>query len=358
LKGINQGSQPKWLGGKYVAILRAGLLGRILSRRGTMSTVTEDDVVWAYRTFLGREPENETVVKNGAAAGLDWRSLVISFLSSSEYRNNAVSALSPIFNSLHNVLDIEVQVEESALAELMAHISKVWSRYGVVDPYWSVLTNAKYRKSSISDVDIAEFHATGALTVDFFEENCRQSGVTCNPEWSICDFGCGLGRVGEHFARRYGTYCGIDISANHLAQAQSYFADITASGIRLGRSKFLLLEEFLTDSSIQYDVFFSFIVLQHNPPPLIHHLLSVCLSRVRSGGLAFFQVPNYIHGYRFSVADYLAGNGRSEEMEMHPLPQPYVFKLLALHGFEVLKVLPHGSIGPAGLSLVYLARRV
>src|SRR5271169_236009 len=41
------------------------------------------------------------------------------------------------------------------------------------------------------------------------------------------------------------------------------------------------------------DLFFSIIVLQHNPPPVILGILDAAFAGLRPGGLAFFQVPTY-----------------------------------------------------------------
>jgi len=320
-------------------------------------SVTRDDVVWAYRTILGRDPEDENCIIHVLDSRLDLRELISSLLLSTEFRAKSVADASSLINSMHVMENIEVDVGDSDMERLLAHIRKVWSSHGQEEPYWSVLTDEKYRKSKISDSDVREFYASGAPLVDLFEANCRKNGIAPLCNWTILDFGCGMGRVGEHFAQRYKSYIGVDISADHLRLAESCFMQLRRSGVHLGECRFLLLPDYLADNRIQYDVFFSFIVLQHNPPPLIQYLLSHCLSRVRKGGLAFFQLPNYIHGYEFSVADYLSGKERHGPMEMHPLPQPYVFKLLARYAFEVLMALPHESIGPAGLSLVYLARR-
>lgn len=65
------------------------------------SKLTKDDVVWCYRSLLGREPESADVVERQAALPLDFRSLVLRFISSAEFqkkrvantRNNAVADL-------------------------------------------------------------------------------------------------------------------------------------------------------------------------------------------------------------------------------------------------------------------------
>jgi len=48
--------------------------------------VTNDDVLWCYRHILGRDPDSTKIVEVHAAAAEDFRSLVLIFLGSMEYR--------------------------------------------------------------------------------------------------------------------------------------------------------------------------------------------------------------------------------------------------------------------------------
>ena len=62
---------------------------RVLRRR--RSTVTRSDVIWAYRTFLGRQPENEGVVQHHCGAP-DLRALCESFADSAEFKLKSAAA--------------------------------------------------------------------------------------------------------------------------------------------------------------------------------------------------------------------------------------------------------------------------
>jgi hypothetical protein len=125
---------------------------------------------------------------------------------------------------------------------------------------------------------------------------------------------------------------------------------------RIANASLMLLQDYLSDDSLS-DVFFSVIVLQHNPPPIIRDLLDACLARVTPGGLAYFQVPCHLYNYSFSVADYLAGNGQAEEMEIHAIPQREIFAMLARHGFTPIEVTPDDRVGSIGFSYTFLARK-
>ena len=55
--------------------------------------VTDDDVVWCYRALLGRQPESADSIRTHAAAAKDFRSLVLGFVETPEFRQR--SAMRP-----------------------------------------------------------------------------------------------------------------------------------------------------------------------------------------------------------------------------------------------------------------------
>ncbi|MBV9703532.1 MAG: class I SAM-dependent methyltransferase, partial [Methylobacteriaceae bacterium] len=84
----------------------------------------------------------------------------------------------------------------------------------------------------------------------------------------------------------------------------------------------------LFEAETPFDAFFSIIVLQHNPPPLISFILRTVLARLRPGGIAYFQMPTYIVGYKFEVELYLSNRQPPGVPEMHVVPQHMLFKLI------------------------------
>jgi hypothetical protein len=98
------------------------------------------------------------------------------------------------------------------------------------------------------------------------------------------------------------------------------------------------------DELEDYDVFFTGIVLQHNPPPVMRYLLTTLLRKLRSGGIAYFQLPTYRYGYSFSAEQYLA-LPLGLEVEMHVFPQRELFDLLWRCGCRVLEIREDGAVG-------------
>ena len=103
------------------------------------------------------------------------------------------------------------------------------------------------------------------------------------------------------------------------------------------------------------------IVLQHNPPPIIRLIVGEFLRALKPGGVAFFQVPTYRAGYRFSLEAYLRNEAaRHEMMEMHVLPQRVIFDVARQEGGQVLEVIEDGMTGMRSkeVSNTFLIRKV
>ena len=94
-----------------------------------------------------------------------------------------------------------------------------------------------------------------------------------------------------------------------------------------------------------FDVFFSFIVLQHNPPPIMAQILDHACQGLNPGGLALFQAPTYAQDYSFDIHAYLHGQYKKNDMEMHFIPQHEVFRILRDNGVDVVEVRQDHCIG-------------
>jgi hypothetical protein len=106
------------------------------------------------------------------------------------------------------------------------------------------------------------------------------------------------------------------------------------------------------------DFFYSRIVFQHNPPPLIRILIKAGLGALRQQGIAIFQVPTYASGYTFHVQDYLSTDSNAD-MEMHRIPQPEIFSLIVNTGCRVMEVREDNCIGRQGswISNTFIVKR-
>lgn len=150
-----------------------------------------------------------------------------------------------------------------------------------------------------------------------------------------------VGRVSIHLAQRFKSLIAIDISESHIALAAEAARDAKIANSHFGSATAPTFG--MTKS---FDVWFSFIVLQHNPPPIIALVLKRALSMLAPGGIAMFQVPTYASGYSFDVARYLAAPTPAGTIEVHCLPQPVVFAIAADCGCVPLEVREDTAMGP------------
>jgi SAM-dependent methyltransferase len=309
------------------------------------------DVIACYHTFLGRPPESEAVVDHALADRPGLWAVIRRFSTCPEALRRQEQEAARRYSQEQDGRGIEFTASPAKMAQLTGHIEQVWSHYGRTDAYYSVLTHPAYLMERITGAGIDSFYATGAETVGQFERVRQRNDVAPDPSASILELGCGVGRLGEAFRRLYQTYIGVDISAEHLQIARERFRFRNLDHVQLYD-----LRKFLQGDTT-YDIFYSFLVLQHNPPPIIYNLLDTCLGRLNAGGYAYFQAPCFLYDYSFSIDDYLAGRGRKDEMEMHALPQHLIFGLLRKHGLVPIEVTPDPHIGTIGFSYTFFAHK-
>jgi SAM-dependent methyltransferase len=227
---------------------------------------------------------------------------------------------------LHDPIHVEHTVTDDQLSQIMNHIQKVWTRLGKEEPHWSVVSTAQFKPDKISET-LADFHATGKSEAANLTRILKRNGLAVPPSAVALEYGCGVGRVTRWLATQFGSVIGVDISANHLALARQYFAAEGVSNVELKHVSQLSD----IDRLPQFDFLYSKIVLQHNPPPIIHRILNTLCGKLRPGGALVVQVPTYRIRYKWTVDEYLKEMGDIEKMEMHLLPQHVVFDIFDNH---------------------------
>ena len=187
------------------------------------------------------------------------------------------------------------------------------------------------------------------------ETAAARAGKKLPPDWTCFELGCGVGRVTASLAKRFKHVIASDISHPHLRLASEH---LHSKGV--GNVTFLQLKSLETLKNLEpFDIFYSVIVLQHNPPPLIYRLLQLILDKVRAGGCVYFQVPVGYPDYSFSITDYLTSIERGEgTMEMHVLPQVDLFRVLDEQGFRILDLQRDNWPGPAYQSVSVFAEKL
>jgi SAM-dependent methyltransferase len=226
------------------------------------------------------------------------------------------------------------------LHDIFLHIQKVWEDLGKTEPYWSVLSSENFKSSKISNTRSA-FYNSGRDNVAILFNSLERNKID-HTEFKTClEYGSGLCRVTYWLAQRFESVIGYDISSSHLKLATKYLEETNNKNITLNHiSKPQDIGNFP-----KVDVVYSVIVLQHNPPPIIHLIIQELIRALNSGGIAFMQVPTYRIGYRFSMSDYMSEEISGNQIEMHLLPQDEIFEIVYKENGRVIEILEDNWIG-------------
>lgn len=313
--------------------------------------ITPEIVRLAYRLFLDRDPENETVVEEMAKGCRNTLELRRVFLRSEEFRSkNAVLAT---LSGHEPQITVDFSVSDVQLQEIFSHIQSSWTSLGLNDPYYSVLTREKFWKKLMSKKKIDEFYESGRQEVDRFFSTLSRNNIDYSAYSKCLDYGCGAGRISRWLSEKFETIHAYDVSENYLEMAKKYLNSKDISNVKFQQVTSVDdLENFP-----KVDVIYSVIVLQHNPPPIIHRIIVQFMNALNSSGIAFFQLPTYHEGYRFVLSEYLDKESPHEEIEMHVLPQHAVFEIVRNGNGRVLEVVEDFSTA-WGLSNTFLVQKI
>ena len=298
-----------------------------------------------YRAMLRREPDEgglDAYAKRLQATGLE--DVLKTFLISDEFsrlRSDAVPAFTHL--NFNPPMSVQTKVTPDEIDRLWAHISSVWAALGETDAFWSVLTTDRYKSDNLSDEMTEEFYDSGRVDLDYFQAYLRRAGFSASQFPSAVEYGCGVGRVTNWLAPQFETLRAVDISKSHLVAAVPYLS-------RKHRNIELRLLQTKEDLDLLngFDVFFSLIVLQHNPPPIILDILHRAFVGLNPNGLAFFQVPTYSQAYSFDLSRYWSDVAHQKSMEMHFVPQGDILRLADECGTKVLEIRNDHCIGSYG----------
>jgi SAM-dependent methyltransferase len=314
--------------------------------------VTREQVTAAYRFILGREPECEEVIRRTASHYKTFDALRQGLLASTEFATQFARIRDQFPLDLSAGERVDVTTDDPTLNILLGRIAQAWASMGTDDPYWSVLSSPIYSRENFARNE-ETFWQSGEHDVKRFLIWLERNHVSASPGWSVLEFGCGTGRITRYLGQRFDSVWGCDISEPHLRLARDAVRRFAARNIG-----FIHIESMATlDELPAVDAIFSIIVLQHNPPPVIAHILDKLLKTLRVGGIAYFQVPTRSKGYTFNVYEYLKSD-LNLNMEVHVLPQRYIFDIISANACDVLEVQPDNMLGsPESISNTFLCRK-
>ena len=319
--------------------------------------VTRDDVVQAYRLILGRAPESEAVVQGHVRDHADLDALRRVFLGSDELQEQLArpaegSAEPPRLPLDAPPLQVETATDPATLARLIGETARFWEAIGETAPHFSVLTAPEFAPDRIAENE-ARFFASAEYDRNLLLATLARAGRSPEDFTRLVEFGCGVGRMTAYFAPLFREVIGLDISRPHLQLAE---ATMVRHGIR--NARFVQVTAADLHPVESYDLWFSRIVLQHNPPPVIAHILDRMFAGLAPDGVAIFQVPTYQVGYRFAVAEYLRSD-LGARMEMHVIPQQAVLELAWRRGCRLVEMREDSAVSasPDWLSNTFVFRK-
>lgn len=133
-----------------------------------------------------------------------------------------------------------------------------WEKWGARDPYFGVLTNAKYRAGTIDTAAREEFFALGRMHVEHVLQAIRIHVDAGFEPHRVLDFGCGVGRLVLPFARACAEVVGVDVSPSMLAEAGRNCESNGLTNVTL-----LPSDDQLSSVHGKFDLVHTCIVLQH-----------------------------------------------------------------------------------------------
>ena len=151
--------------------------------------------------------------------------------------------------------------------------------------------------------------------VDFNLSKCKE----------FLDFGCGVGRIVVNLPKTIKKVNCVDFSAGHLKEATN---NLEIYGKNKDYSTHLISSlNDINNLPKNQDIIYSFIVLQHNTPPVIEKIVGTLLSILSPGGIAILHIPIALNSYKFDADEYLKSKTAGQSIEMHILPKSNLFKL-------------------------------
>jgi len=311
--------------------------------------VSREAVTWAYRFFLGREPESQQAVASHLGAH-DETHLARALMHSAEFasRRQHLMSREPIEPMGLARLDVESEATAAEISACLEKIKAAWVHLGKVTPHFSVLTHEQFKPENLPEA-LEDFWRSGQHEAEqVFKTLARHEFPIAGK--SCVEYGCGVGRVTLGLARGFARVDAYDISTNHLQLARQRARDSGVANVTFHECP-------TTHGALEAcDVFYSRIVFQHNPPPVIAELVRRALAALNAGGMAIFQVPTYFRGYSFKLKPWLQTN-HPLAMQMHCLPQERIFELISQADCTLLEVREDGATAcSGGISNTFVVR--
>ena len=307
------------------------LLNEPENRARVLRYFSEDIVAALYRVALKRDPDQaglESYARQLSKYGrLD--EVISAFLNSSEFRQKNLGTIPFMHQSMPATTNDYDKATPKQLQLISDKIKQSWEHLGDTRAHHSVLTSKDFLPDSLEQ-NIGAFWKSGENEVKEIEAILKRHNLNIEEVKTAVEYGCGVGRVTVPLSKRVRAMHAYDISRPHLDYAKEHANEESAT------INFHLVSDPL--GKLQpCDLFYSRIVFQHNPPPIIYKLIENAMEALNPGGVAIFQVPIYIKEYEFRLEEWMKKD-HALDMQMHCIPQTAVFKMTEKAGCKLLEI--------------------
>jgi trans-aconitate methyltransferase len=246
---------------------------------------------------------------------------------------------------------------DGAQLDMVRDTLRDWQQIGASEPWYGVLSTAKFLKANLTPAAVKEFYKQGIEETQEVVDRLILKFGDFRPAVAL-DFGCGLGRLSFAMAAYCDHVIGVDVSPDMLKEAER-------QSIRLGADNVRFQPHLEADQRV--DWINSYIVFQHIVPKLGLTILEGLLDRLNLHGFVSIQLT-YFHDNRHLtevVRDVAAYSIDGEQMKvLAETPRPTgamamydydlnaVFRLLRLYGLDETRVVQTDHSGCHGLWLL------
>lgn len=299
-------------------------------------------VVETYKGLLSRLPENQDVIDIQLQNHSGLSDLLVSFYNSSEFRQRAWRSLVEVLATDSKSIQVDGTPEQ--MKRLFEITREQWKALGEVEPYWSVISDKNFRVDDFKSNEDS-FWKSGEFGRDLLNTLIKSHDVQLEKNHCL-EVGVGVGRMTRFLAEEFDLVTGVDISPGNLKIAKNMLNSREANFTPFYLSSPQELLEIK-----DYDTFLSFLVLQHNSPPIQKVLLSNALKNLLPGGVALFQLPVAAPGYQFELEKYL--DEEPGQMDMHCLPLTSVLGVLLENSVDLIDMQIDTMTDGFGLSVTF-----
>lgn len=181
-----------------------------------------------------------------------------------------------------------------------------WEEFAKADPYWAVLTDAKYRtdpSGALPPRERAAFFQGGTQFIEDVVQTIKTHfGRRFTKEDCCLDFGSGVGRLAIPMARLCGRTIGIDVS-----HTMRRICLQNAISEKLGNIECFPAVDHPALQEARFDWVNSYIVFQHIETGLGYRIFDQLLKQVKPGGAISVHFTTYKDS---RVAQYLTDHSR------------------------------------------------